>query len=75
MTEKYVNPHTEDATKLFECVWTDGYPDCWEIHPLSFFSEDIGYDLEHIDDIGDLKVGDMCDLSDLSGTHTVTRIA
>ena len=40
---------------------------------LDFFSEDNGYEAEDLEAIDALAEGQELDLSDLGGTHTITR--
>ena len=60
--------------KQFLVVWSDGYePAESKLVALDFFSEDNGYEAEDLEAIDALKEGQDLDLSDLGGTHTVTR--
>lgn len=60
--------------KQFLVVWSDGYePAESRLVALDFFSEDNGYEAEDLEAIDALAEGQELDLSDLGGTHTVTR--
>jgi hypothetical protein len=60
--------------KQFLVVWSDGYePAENKLVTLDFFSEDNGYEVEDLEAIDALAEGQELDLSDLGGTHTVTR--
>jgi hypothetical protein len=62
--------------KRFEATWGKGYVGPrTEEKTMEFFSENNGYDKDSIENISLLRVGETADLSDLSGQHTVKRIA
>lgn len=61
--------------KRFKAYWGSGYVKTGsKIKPLSFFNINKGYDENVIYQLDMLKVGQRLDLTDLSGTHTITRI-
>lgn len=61
---------------LYLCHWGDGYVEADDTeHNAGFFTADNGYDPESLAKIGALAVGEVADLSDMSGVHTVTRLA
>lgn len=62
-------------TRKFNCSWTNGYDPHGEVVDGNWFKDDRGYDDEHLEKIRDLEVGETADLSDLSGTHVVVRLA
>ena len=60
--------------KQFLVVWSDGNaPAETKLVTLDFFSEDNCYEPEDIEAIAALAEGHELDLSDLGGTHTITR--
>ena len=56
-------------------TWGEGYYNPRdEILTSRYFQQADGYSLEEIWKIFQLDIGQTIDLSDLSGTHTVTRV-
>ena len=62
--------------KQFVCVWGTGYCDTpkSEIHEHTWFLEGRGYDADMYDNIMDLDITEVLNLSDLSGYHVILRI-
>jgi len=66
--------------KQFECFWGDGYRDAsnksiLEYHDEGFFNNFRGYEDEHIYKIQDLEIGDVADLTEMTGQHWVRRMS
>ena len=62
--------------KKFICFWGSGYykAPITELHSIGFFHEDRGYGEDDIAKVKALGVAQATNLSDLSGTHIVTRV-
>jgi hypothetical protein len=66
--------------KMYECFWGDGYRGAnnmsiLEYHPLDYFTENRGYDLDHIQEVNDLKIGDKANFNCMTGEHWVRRMS
>jgi len=68
----------EKQEKVFMCVWGVGYHDCDKVakvehHKEDFFTFDVGYEDEDIEQIKELDIGRSVELL-TSGNHTVVRM-
>ena len=63
----------KDKLLKWEARWSDGYPDRAEVITSTFF-HGMGYETEDVGRAIQLEIGETLDLSDMSGTHTLTRI-
>ncbi len=64
-----------DEEKMFEVRWGRGYvtPKTLEVNE-SFFTEDMGYEVEDIEKINELDIDEMVYIADLSGEQIIRRI-
>jgi hypothetical protein len=63
-------------TRKFECTWDDGYVnEGTETHSFDWFTLDLGYEQDDIDEIADLEIGDTYIISGPMGVavHKVYR--
>jgi hypothetical protein len=65
--------------KTFECFWGNGYRDSENksilaYHDLDFFTEDRGYEEEHIEKVERLEINDQVYLTQMGEEHWVRRI-
>jgi hypothetical protein len=60
----------------FLCYWGEGYGQTThEVHALQWFTPDCGYDHADAWRMSELAIGELLDLTDLSGQHYVVRVS
>lgn len=66
---------TTNEEKEFWCKWGEGYYTPEEkMVAMTNFSEENGYDIEDVENISKMKIGDEIDLTQVGAVHTVKRV-
>ena len=68
------------SPRQFECFWganyrADGEKSILEYHTIEFFTEERGYEYDHLKSIDALEVGHQIDLGDPFSVHWVRRMS